>query len=647
MLTKIKFKRNIAATLLLILCICAFFLMASLRINRLATDACFASLDDTAGQVALEIRAIVKANQEQLDMAADLLAQHDSDEMAIVQRHLSAYRQRGTMSCIALLMPDGQMLTGAGEALSPAGLEFQTERDKAPYVSGVVSLPEDPDAKLFYQVAPVQRGGETVALLYGFVDLQAFADQLTVTAFDGKAQIYVADGETGDFLVDTWHETLGNIFDADIMNRKVKPGYDYLQMKQDFVDGTAGHIAFFSNTAGEYFYSYYMPVGVSRWMLQLTVPESVAFANAILIRKILYFVSILEILLFSVYILWVLSNVHHTTREKEIQLARTRYMYAVQQSLFDAYKQPALLSDALQQVAQMTGARWAFFAALNGREVTAFYASEQQVTPQSLFGQGNVPFGRVFGQLASGTSLILTGAQLREHASEQELQWLDRAGVRSLMLAPVLNSDGALSGILGCAGLEKTPENCALLECVSRSFLMAQSNVTFYRQIEQMGLMDAPTGLRNRNCYEAAVEACPQTPEEGLGFLYLDANGLHELNNTHGHAAGDAMLLCVADTLKTLFRQENCYRIGGDEFAVFCRGLDRVEVARKVEQFNSRMEEFGYHVSIGQAWLEECRDCRDMISVAEMRMYEAKRLFYRQSGGGQRARRPYPELSCN
>ena len=51
--------------------------------------------------------------------------------------------------------------------------------------------------------------------------------------------------------------------------------------------------------------------------------------------------------------------------------------------------------------------------------------------------------------------------------------------------------------------------------------------------------------------------------------VYIDANGLHELNNERGHEAGDLMLRFVADSLMEQFPRGSLYRVGGDEFVVF------------------------------------------------------------------------------
>ena len=157
--------------------------------------------------------------------------------------------------------------------------------------------------------------------------------------------------------------------------------------------------------------------------------------------------------------------------------------------------------------------------------------------------------------------------------SEQDKKMLEKGRISSLMLAPVFDSSEKLIGILGGVNMAKHWSDTALLECVSRNFMMALTNINSYRQIERMGIIDALTGLRNRNCYEYSLENYAGKSEDLLCCLYMDANGLHEINNTLGHAAGDEMLVYIGNSLKTLFGTRDTYRIGGDEFTVFCIGL--------------------------------------------------------------------------
>ena len=630
---------SIRATLLLIVMICAVFLFASMAINQQATEACFSTLDDAAAQVTASIQAIVRNDCEELEVIADLLTQHDSLDSDIVRRHLASFQQRGTISVVGLLLPDGRLILGGEEETVREELDYSAELAKVPYVSGAVTPQGEDSARVYYQAVPVIRDGETVAILYGFVDLADLAAGIPITAFDGRAQVFVTDGETGDFLVDTWHPALGNTFDEEIMSRKVKPGYDYHRMKEDFTQGRRGRVAFWSNTAGEYFYSCYIPAGVNRWMVQLAVLESVVFDDVIRIRHVLCIVAAAEVLAFAVYFLWVISRVRKDTAQKNQRLSQTLYMYDVQQTLFDAYKSPELFTSALRKTARMLKADTSFFLALSGDAIQEVFFYPPKSQPDDNPDAIGPRFPAALERLTSGRSVLLYPEELAAIAGEEDRARLARRGIESLMLAPVLNSDGRLVGALGCTNMKRRWQDATLLECVSRNFLMALSNMRFYRQLELSGATDALTGLRNRNCYERALEALAAGGEARPGCLYIDANGLHELNNTLGHASGDAMLVCIGEAMRACFPQENCYRIGGDEFVVLCTGLSREELHRRADRISRQVEGAGYRISIGEAWLDGKTSGADaLVKAAEKRMYQAKRLYYQQTGNLARAR---------
>lgn len=119
--------------------------------------------------------------------------------------------------------------------------------------------------------------------------------------------------------------------------------------------------------------------------------------------------------------------------------------------------------------------------------------------------------------------------------------------------------------------------------------------------------------------------------------IYVDVNGLHEMNNTMGHAAGDTMLKFVGSTLHKEFGEKNSFRIGGDEFVVlqFC---DKEESIREsIERVKLFVEEESYHVSIGYSVGDTSKtDISVLVSTAEKRMYDAKRIFYQQKGTDRR-----------
>jgi len=75
-------------------------------------------------------------------------------------------------------------------------------------------------------------------------------------------------------------------------------------------------------------------------------------------------------------------------------------------------------------------------------------------------------------------------------------------------------------------------------------------------------------------CLVAEV-ALARRQQGRLAVLYLDLDGFKPINDTHGHAAGDQVLVWVGQTLRRVARESDFVaRLGGDEFAVLQRGID-------------------------------------------------------------------------
>lgn len=166
-----------------------------------------------------------------------------------------------------------------------------------------------------------------------------------------------------------------------------------------------------------------------------------------------------------------------------------------------------------------------------------------------------------------------------------------------------------------------------------------------YRQIETMNgmlreeaLTDALTGLRNRNSFHKATDLLSHTAGGSLACIYIDVNGLHEINNCLGHQAGDEMLKTVSDILLEQFSPEEVFRIGGDEFVVLCKDMSCGNPAERIDKVVRQVEEMGYSLSIGYEWREENLDIHEIIQKAESSMQKNKRQYYDARGNERQTR---------
>ena len=162
--------------------------------------------------------------------------------------------------------------------------------------------------------------------------------------------------------------------------------------------------------------------------------------------------------------------------------------------------------------------------------------------------------------------------------------------------------------------------------------LLAQTD-----RIKYLGETDVLTGCKNRNCFQDRLDSFPSACKKSLVCVYIDVNGLHNLNDSQGHEAGDRMLKSVASALLDTFDPENTYRIGGDEFVVVCPDASLEETRRKMENVAASLSRQGYDISTGiEQGDKDALDMDKLIKKAEAGMYREKEAYYQQAGHDRR-----------
>lgn len=151
--------------------------------------------------------------------------------------------------------------------------------------------------------------------------------------------------------------------------------------------------------------------------------------------------------------------------------------------------------------------------------------------------------------------------------------------------------------------------------------------------LRRAALTDVLTGVYNRAA-ETIINKQLEKNELGLLFM-IDLDNFKTVNDTYGHAYGDALLINVAQILRKIFRPDDIIaRVGGDEFAVFISGTNNPAVAeRKAEVIQSRMAELqspgSVHfvsASIGAAMAPRDGDTYEALThAADQAMYKIKK----------------------
>ena len=173
------------------------------------------------------------------------------------------------------------------------------------------------------------------------------------------------------------------------------------------------------------------------------------------------------------------------------------------------------------------------------------------------------------------------------------------------------------------------------VSCIISTFIMLSMHENFSIRHKLLGIAetDLNVGLKNRNAYESQMRDYPMHCSSTLSCVYLDVNGLHELNNTRGHAAGDEMLKTVAAKVRDIFGKEYSYRVGGDEFVAFAMDKSAEEMRALIHKLVQEVDEAGYSVAVGTATHSAGgSDMEVLVKSAETRMYLAKEEHYRLAG---------------
>jgi two-component system cell cycle response regulator len=162
----------------------------------------------------------------------------------------------------------------------------------------------------------------------------------------------------------------------------------------------------------------------------------------------------------------------------------------------------------------------------------------------------------------------------------------------------------------------------------------------FQRQMYESALRDDLTKAFNKKYFTDRVESefvFATRSQAPLALVVFDLDHFKEVNDTYGHPAGDEVLAGVARLVTGLIRAEDVFaRVGGEEFAVICRGTDREQalvVAERMRrtiaghQFSVEGKTIVIAISAGVASLPEQRitDAQALVAAAEQALYEAKR----------------------
>ena len=617
---KRKISKFVAVTMAVFVVLYAVVFSTSLYVQKAAEQQCYDTLRKTTENLGKEIKNNTYNNQEQLEIIADVIASRGNIDSDQTKHILKSYMTRGEISHLEVLLPDNRVITCDGNYVDASGtLSYAEEVEKGEYVSTNATVDISyGDKKVLKSAVPILQKGETIGILYGITEVNSLPLYYVADSYAENASIYLIDGDSGDFIMDTWHLSLGNI--ADWSKHKVK-GQKTSEIDTDIKSGKSGYLVGYSERVKENMYSYYTPVGINNWSVMLSIPESTVMKIARQTEHAMYGMAIITVAILVAYFVWLLA-----LRKKDIE--RVEYMLEVEKSLFDAHKHTENIENTLGTVADYMKAETAFFTKVKNGIIDEVYCWSNK-DDFDINAAENRPVKVVIpGFNGDGTSMKFGKKlyNLRDCGLPYDYY------IDSYIVTSVYDVKKRFVGVLGVVNMDKVWKNADYIENVAGTFSLAVNNISSYQSLRKMGIIDSLTGLLNRNCFERTIENLDKNEYRNVACVYIDANGLHNINNRFGHEAGDNMLKAVAQALQSKFGSDKTYRIGGDEFVAFTFGDSEKQIEENIESIKNDIEKQGYSISYGVSFSEVSTNAERFIKQAERNMLDNKYSYYHKKG---------------
>lgn len=126
-----------------------------------------------------------------------------------------------------------------------------------------------------------------------------------------------------------------------------------------------------------------------------------------------------------------------------------------------------------------------------------------------------------------------------------------------------------------------------------------------------------------------------KSEDDQAAMLVLDVDNFKYVNDTFGHMLGDALLIEIADIIRTLFSEDFfCGRIGGDKYQIFALNVSKEEICNRAEmlckqikeKYEKQHQDYNISISIGIALSDKSRgqNYADLYKMADLALYQAK-----------------------
>lgn len=540
---------------------------------------------------------------------------------------LSTFEDVSLFERVDLLMQNNTMYTMHKDVQPIQSNDFLTLNADAEYMDQVHTDPLTNKKSVNYYV-PIQQNDSVVAYLVGVIQCDTLDEQFYTQIYSGKTQNLIIDTTDGQVVMNNQ-----DILDYDTFSTN---GCKLLSPKKDVIKqihALKSDVVKFEKD-GIKKYLCYKPIEVFNWELIVIVDEDVAFASTLTLKKNYMLMVICEVVILLLYCGFYIAKVRRISNksnefEKDLNVSHT--LIQCVRKLSNSTNQKNAIDDILKIICEFYQAERCYVLDLDFEHKQANGIYEYGNRHDDIHIDHMVHLCLEHMDLVNQffenqkTYYIEDVTQEIPSTSPIYSSFISQK-IQSIIVVPFVD-DQQIKGVFAVDNPKQNYCQKDFLESLCFFIETAMTREKEKKHLQNLSYVDSLTYAQNRNHFNEYLKKNRCKELHFVGVIYLDLNGLKEINDKMGHLAGDTLIIGASYVLQEIFA-DNSYRIGGDEFVVIEQDVLESEFYSKYEMLLKRMKELEISVATGYIWKERCLNLSEILQEADQKMYEDKKRYY-------------------
>lgn len=550
---------------------------------------------------------------------------------------LSTFEDVSLFERVDLLMKNNTLYTMHDEVQQIYTNEFLVLNSAAEYMDLVHTDTLTNKRSVNYYV-PILQNETVVAYLVGVLQCDTLDDQFYTKILNGKTHNLIIDTTDGQVVMDNQDLNIDNIA-SDTDFKLLSPKKNVLKQIHSLKSG-----AFASEKNGEKKYFVYKPVGVCNWELLVMVNEEDAFANVLTLKNNYMIMVICEMLILLLYCGFYITKVRRISKKsnelnEDLNVSNT-LIQCVRKLSNDLYKE-STIDEILQIICEFYQAERCYVLDLDmdNKKVNGIFEYGKRHDDIHIENMVRLCLGHtdLINQFFENQKSYYIEDVTHEipYTSPICASFMQQK-IHSIIVVPFMDHK-QIKGVFAVDNPKQNYYQKDFLESLCFFIKTAMEREKEKTKLKNLSYVDSLTYAQNRNHFNEYIEQNRNKELHSLGVIYLDLNGLKEINDKMGHIAGDTLIISASYALQEIFL-DNSYRVGGDEFVVIEQDVSELLFFDQYAKLLKRMKELEISVATGCVWKETCSNLSETLQEADQKMYEDKKRYYSLAENDRRRR---------